>query len=316
MHPAKSVIFFTTASGAGYGLLSWFVMFDLLGYVPDGANITVVALGLAFALIIGGLLSSTLHLGHPERAWRALSQWRTSWLSREGVAAVGTFVPTGLYGLERLFGSEATSAGGSLLGFLGVFCCLGTVYCTAMIYASLKPIRAWYNKWTVINYLSLSVMTGLLLYLALAGTLGFGDPWSALVGMCAVVIAAVLKMAYWRFVDSSPSQSTTATATGLNTGTSVRLLEAPHSQANYLMKEMVFQVARKHAGTLRIAAIVAGFVLPVVLTGLWWASGNGLGGALGVLSALCAGAGVYTERWLFFAEAKHTVALYYGAQSV
>jgi hypothetical protein len=47
-------------------------------------------------LVSLGLLSSTFHLGHPERAWRAFSQWRSSWLSREGVAAVATYLPAGL----------------------------------------------------------------------------------------------------------------------------------------------------------------------------------------------------------------------------
>ena len=43
----------------------------------------------AFALLVSaGLLSSVGHLGKPLRAWRAFSQWRSSWLSREGVAAL------------------------------------------------------------------------------------------------------------------------------------------------------------------------------------------------------------------------------------
>jgi DMSO reductase anchor subunit len=50
---------------------------------------------LAALLVTLGLLSSTFHLGHPERAWRAFSQWRSSWLSREGVAAVATYLPAG-----------------------------------------------------------------------------------------------------------------------------------------------------------------------------------------------------------------------------
>ncbi len=54
---------------------------------------TKIAHVLALVLIGGGLLSSTLHLGNPQRAWRALSQWRSSWLSREGVMAMLTFVP-------------------------------------------------------------------------------------------------------------------------------------------------------------------------------------------------------------------------------
>src|SRR6188472_40678 len=103
MHPAYSVILFTTASGAGYGLLA------LLGLVglnhgpassfAFGATCMVIALG----LIALGLLSSTFHLGRPERAWRAFSQWRSSWLSREGVFSVFTFLPTAIFGIGWVF---------------------------------------------------------------------------------------------------------------------------------------------------------------------------------------------------------------------
>ena len=89
MHPALSIILFTTLSGLGYGLA--FVLG--LGVLDPHAISTRLAHPLALALIAGGLLSSTLHLGNPQRAWRALSQWRTSWLSREGVLAIVTFVP-------------------------------------------------------------------------------------------------------------------------------------------------------------------------------------------------------------------------------
>ena len=90
MHPAYSVILFTTASGAGYGLLVWLCLCGLFGLVPTERWLGIAGFGLAFALITAGLLSSTAHLGRPERAWRAFSQWRTSWLSREGVMAVAT----------------------------------------------------------------------------------------------------------------------------------------------------------------------------------------------------------------------------------
>ena len=85
MHPAWSIIFFTSASGLGLGLAAWVV----LGLIDLGnvINFFIVSV-FTFGLIGIGLLSSTLHLGHPERAWRALSQWRSSWLSREGVLAV------------------------------------------------------------------------------------------------------------------------------------------------------------------------------------------------------------------------------------
>src|SRR3546814_10763657 len=94
------------------------------------------------------LLSSTLHLGRPERAWRALSQWRSSWLSREGVAAIVTFLPVGLFALCWVV-AETNGGAAAAVGLLASLCCAVTVACTAMISASLKTIRAWCSAWTL-----------------------------------------------------------------------------------------------------------------------------------------------------------------------
>ena len=148
MHPAYSVIIFTTASGAGYGLLALLGLFNAFGSLPAAPWFMPVSLFLALGLVTLGLLSSTYHLGHPERAWRAFSQWRSSWLSREGVAAVATYVPGGLFFLCALFGvgSDGVVA---LLGLAASALAAITVYCTAMIYASLTTIRQWNNSWVV-----------------------------------------------------------------------------------------------------------------------------------------------------------------------
>src|SRR5919199_6711419 len=131
MHPALSIIVFTTASGAGYGLLALCGVLAALGLAPSEPGLALAACGLALVLISGGLLASMVHLGRPERAWRAFSQWRSSWLSREGVAAIATFVPAGLFALLWAgFGSTgpATMAAG-LLAAAGA---IVTVVCTAM----------------------------------------------------------------------------------------------------------------------------------------------------------------------------------------
>src|SRR5688572_5008836 len=92
MHPAFSVIFFTVMSGLGYGLWGFLGWYTLVGQPVDRTT-ALVALAVGGACIFAGLCSSLLHLGQPTRAWRAFSQWHTSWLSREGVAAVLSFVP-------------------------------------------------------------------------------------------------------------------------------------------------------------------------------------------------------------------------------
>src|SRR5690606_12450111 len=87
--------------------------------------------------------------GNPQRAWRAFSQWRSSWLSREGVLAVATFVPLGISALLALFQSRYSPVAG-IVGALGA---AATVYCTAMIYASLKSVQGWNTPLTPACYL-------------------------------------------------------------------------------------------------------------------------------------------------------------------
>src|SRR5690349_16144581 len=146
MHPAYSVIFFTTATGAGYGLLACLGISAGCGLIEPGFWFRFISLGLALVLVASGLLSSTAHLGRPERAWRAFSQWRSSWLSREGVASVATFIPAGLFGiLWAGFGSTGPAT--SIAGLLAAAGAIVTVVCTAMIYRSLKPIQRWCNGW-------------------------------------------------------------------------------------------------------------------------------------------------------------------------
>lgn len=229
-----------------------------MGLLPASAGFAFVATGLALAAIAGGLLSSTLHLGHPERAWRAMSQWRTSWLSREGLVAVVTFVPAGLFAAAWVFGGAISA----LLGLLAALGAVATVYCTAMIYASLKPIQRWNNGWVAPNYLAMGAMTGALWLHLLCRLFAFPASAVAWIAVLATVAAMALKLGYWRFIDGSQSASTPESATGLGRIGKVRLLEAPHTSENYLLEEMGFRIARKHARKLRLIALLAGFVAP------------------------------------------------------
>jgi sulfite dehydrogenase (quinone) subunit SoeC len=308
MHPSFSVIFFTTASGAGYGLLALLGVLAPLGITPASPLFGFVALGLALGGITAGLVSSTFHLGHPERALRAFSQWRSSWLSREGVASVVTYVPAGLFGIAWVFFGTVSA----LLGVLAALGAIVTIICTAMIYRSLKPIQRWHNSWVVPNYLALALMTGALWLSLLLQIFGAGNRGVAWLTLLSILLAAVLKLAYWRFIDSSASASTVASATGLGALGTVRLFEAPHTSENYLLKEMGFQIARKHAAKLRRIAFLLAFALPFVLALVPLLAAGWPAVIAAILAAPLATIGVLTERWLFFAEAKHAVTLYYG----
>jgi DMSO reductase anchor subunit len=315
MHPALSVIFFTTASGAGYGLLALTGLGFALGLVPQAPGFGLLSLGLALALVSAGLLSSTAHLGHPVRSSRAFSQWRTSWLSREGAMALATYVPAALFGVLWVI-SGRTGADAVLLGLVCVVLAAITVYCTAMIYAALKTVHQWHNQWVVPNYLALAVMTGAVWLNALLRLWGSPSATVAIVAVVSIPLAAWFKEHYWAFIDASRASSNPQTATGLSGRGKVRTLDFPHTEENYLLKEMGFKVARKHALKLRRLTLSMGFAAPLVLLLIAAVMPNAIATAAAALAALAAMAGVLVERWLFFAEARHTVTLYYGATEV
>ncbi|MDI1283194.1 MAG: dimethyl sulfoxide reductase anchor subunit [Reyranella sp.] len=311
MHPSLSVIFFTTASGAGYGLLALLGVLAPFGMLPADPLFGLVALALALGAITLGLVSSAFHLGQRQRAWRAFSQWRSSWLSREGVAAVATYLPAGAFGIGWVFLGSVSKAAG-LLAALGA---VVTVFCTSMIYRSLKPVPRWHNRWVVPNYLSLALMSGIL-WLALVLEIFGPRPELHKFVPIVIALAAVLKLGYWRFIDSAPATSTAGSATGLGAMGTVRLFEAPHTSENYLLKEMGFSIARKHAAKLRRLAIGVGFGLPFLLSFVPFVASGWPAIAAALAAAVLGTVGIFVERWLFFAEAQHSVTLYYGASAV
>jgi len=310
MHPAFSVIFFTTATGAGYGLLAVLGVLGGLQIIPADFWLGLVGLGLALGLIAAGLLSSTGHLGRPERGWRAFSQWRSSWLSREGVASVITFIPAGLFGLGWVFFGR-TEGWVAIAGLLAAIGAIVTVCTTGMIYASLKPIAQWHSRYTLPAYLIFAAMTGSVLLNALLQGFGIGSITVLASSLLANLAGWGWKLATWHHNDRLEIPTTANTATGLTDGT-VRSLEWPHTEENYLLKEMGFRIARKHSARLRQITQLLAFALPVLLLAIAFALPWPLAAMLSVLAAVAQFAGMLVERWLFFAEAKHTVTLYYG----
>ena len=262
-------------------------------------------------LITAGLLSSTVHLGRPERAWRAFSQWRTSWLSREGVAALATYIPAGLFGigwvlLGRTDGlvRPVRRARRSPRRRHRLLHRDDLRLAEAGPPVAQRPCRACLpgarpdDRRPVLN--------------ALLQLWGQPSVVVAALAAAAIPLAAWLKERFWRFVDTTSARPTPASAIGLPGGT-VRALDFPHTGENYLLREMGFAIARKHAIKLRRATLGAGFVIPLLLTLAAALLPTPLAAPAAFLALASAMAGVILERWLFFAEAKHSVMLYYGA---
>ena len=288
MHPAPSVILFTSLSGLGLGLL----FFLGLGYPPSTGWVAFVFFVVAYLLAVGGLMASTFHLGHPERAIKAFTQWRSSWLSREAWCAVAALVVMGFVGLGRVFFDTHWT----VLGWVGAALCLATVLTTSMIYTQLKTVPRWNTPITPILFLSYSGAGGALL----AGQIEMARVLLALL--------AAVQLAWWITGETALRRSGTnlGTATGLGDIGLPHAFEPPHTGSNYLTREMVFVVGRSHARLLRLVAILFAFAIPIFVLTLPFSH---LLAAVAVISHI---GGVFVARWLFFAEAEHVVGLYYG----
>lgn len=343
MRPTLSVIFFTVLSGMGYGLL-FLLGLGLLSrwpYLASAAHENASALKLfvfpdvvGFGLLSGvvlvsaGLVASLAHLGQPQRAWRALSQWRSSWLAREGVAALVSYIP--LLSLVVLFWlptfwhpaeheyvflqlyTPARPLGAALAAMA-----LVTLYCTSGIYTSLKTIHAWHNGYVLPGYLLFALLGGSSSTSMLQALIGGSvDPLLQRGLRLLIIVLAltciVLKRRYWRFVDATRHPATVESATGLGRYGQVRSVEAPHTEENYLTREMGFVLARKHSVRLRGIALILFGMTPVVfaIAALVWPALEYLCACFAFVSVT---AGTFIERWLFFAEARHVVMLYYHA---
>jgi len=289
MHPAPSLIAFTTLSGLGFGLMAWLG----LGLPPVTGWVAFAFYAIAFALAGAGLMSSTLHLGHPERALKAFTQWRSSWLSREAWLAIFAMAANGLYALGPIFFDARVT----VLGYLGTGLALATVAATAMIYTQLKTVPRWHHWSTPALFLAYAISGGAIL----AGQTGIAP--------ILLVVTGALQLWVWQDGDRrlAASGTTLATATGLGTRGAVRAFEPPHTGTNYLLTEMVHVVARKHSLKLRLIGFALAIILPwLILFVLPFSH------ALAALAVLSHVAGVACTRWLFYAEAEHVVGLYYG----
>jgi sulfite dehydrogenase (quinone) subunit SoeC len=288
MHPAPSVILFSTLSGLGFGFLAFLGWGALL---PSGWQ-AFLLWALGYGLAVAGLLAATFHLGNPKNALKAFSQWRTSWLSREAWASVAALVTLAPVALSDIFGHRLP-----VLGVLGGTLALVTVLTTAMIYAQIKAVPRWHHWLTPVMFLSFAVAGGAMLS---------GRSWAPLP---LLAVGAVL-LAVWRVGGGAFAKAgqTMGTATGLDRLGVPSVLDPAHTAGNYLKREMIFVVGRKHAVKLRKIALVLAAVLPAAIMllplGIWGIS----------LATVLHLAGALAARWLFFAEAEHVVGLYYGAR--
>lgn len=314
MHPALSVIFFTVVSGAGFGLVILTVSLGVLGGVPGlGATGVLTALFVGVVLATAGLMASTLHLANPKNAWRAFFRFRTSWLSREAVFSVLFYPCVMLYmfGLWRTGG--VNGLGMTIVGLLVLSLALATVFTTGMIYASLRTIPQWNSPLVPTNYLLLSLASGAVLLTGVTVFFGETPELIARLALVLLVVAGMAKAVYYFWIGK-PQGPTINAAIG-PTRARIRMLESGQSSDSFLNREFSYEADAYKIKQLRLVVYVCAFLLPfafLVMLLSTEAMAVSLVLALGASALLLVG--LLVERWLFFAEARHVVNLFYGRQ--
>jgi DMSO reductase anchor subunit len=322
MHPAFSVIFFTTLAGAGQGLfLALYTgqLYSVVKLLPAENSVGFYALGslIALVLLVGGLISSFFHLGRPERAWRSAAMWRTSWLSRE-VIVLPTFIgAVAVWGLVHYmgwnpvlftFGTSIEIDLSLLVGAVATLLCFTLFLCTGMIYACIKQLQEWATPLTVINYILLGGASGFMLATAFAAGQGSGMTW--FFGGWAVILTLLA------FVSRSASlfrnarikyKSSVQTAIGIRHSHIEQKAQGAMA-GSFNTREYFHGASKRKYKNIKWAFLILVFPLPLVLVSI------GLGAHLiGFLAAafLVQYIGLLLERWFFFAQANHPQNLYY-----
>jgi len=306
MHPAFSILFFTTLAGAAQGLLVALALAQI-GDVAMDSSFVLQAIALGLALLVAGLASSFLHLGHKMRAWRAVLMWRTSWMSREVIALPAYIGLTALWWLALYQGTD--SAFVRALPWAIVLGALVLWYCTAMIYACLRFIQEWAHWSTVANFILIGLASGGVLACALAASGGQAGLLSALApwATAATLVAALVRWFSLRRNNNLRPASTLQSATGIQ---SKRLVQKSMgmSAGSFNTREFFNGASQLVLRNVRWAFVLGLFVLPF---GLELCALSGASTWPWAWAALLQAPALIAERWVFFAQAKHPQNLYY-----
>jgi DMSO reductase anchor subunit len=311
MNPAFSVVVFTTAAGAGQGLVVALALAALLGVPLETASLRG-GLAVAIVLLVIGLAASFLHLGRPLRAWRAWLMWRTSWLSREVIVLPAFIVLVAAWWLVAR--DVAGAPASSLLPLAAIAVSALLWLCTAMIYACLRFIEEWAQPLTLVNFVLIGLSSGLVLACALAALAGEGKALAAALSaaLVATVVAGIARVAAIRRNDTLRHRSTLQSATGI---AAARLVQTSMgmSAGSFNTREFFHRASAAALRSIRRTAVALAFVVPALVVVLVWA--GALPAWACVFAALAQAPGLLADRWLFLAQAKHPQNLYYQVVS-
>ncbi len=321
MQPAFSVIFLTTLIGMGQGLfLAIYTeqVYSVLNVLEKNSSNEFYSLASAvsLALLILGLIASIFHLGRPERAWRAASMWRTSWLSREVIVLPTVMGLIFIYGIVHFMGWNLTimTVGTVaidltlIIGAITTLAVFSLYIATGMIYACLKFLQEWHSPLTVINYLLLGSASGFIMATLIASykqpeLISFFAGWSIML----LVLAFIFRMASLMRNKRLRPKSTVQTAIGVRhnkikqksmgfMGGSMNTRDFFHGQTRLFLKsiKMIFLIM---VFAIPLAMMIISLFEPSL--------------AVLVIASASIYIGLLAERWYFFAEGNHPQNIYY-----
>jgi DMSO reductase anchor subunit len=325
MHPAFSVIFLTTLIGAGQGLfLALYTgqLYSLANLLPaQSEHFYAIGSLTSLALLVSGLVASVFHLGRPERAWRAATQWRTSWLSREVIALPAAMALTFLYGLVHYLGwtqplfvvSETLPVDITLIiGALGTLVSFLLFLCTAMIYASLRFIKAWYTPLTVANFLFLGIASGFMLAAGISAYLGtelvaFYGTWAVIATLLGAVTRSI---SLYRNI-SARCKVDLQSAIGVH-HSQLRQKAQGFMGGSFNTREFFHHKSESLLLMVRYGFLLMVFIMPVVLILFAYSLEST---RLPIAAFAIQYLGLVLERYHFFTEARHPQNLYYQSMA-
>ena len=308
MYPSKSIIFFTVISGTGYGIFIGLLFNILFIEISYSLNYKLFISLVSFLMIVLGLLSSTLHLGHPERAWRAFSQWKSSWLSREGLVSVITFFPMVLF---YYFWINNINGYVFLLIILCIFSLL-TIFCTGQMYATLKTIPSWNNSLVTPIYIFNGITVGSLFVYSINFYFNYSIFLYEKFIIITIILNLLLKISYWILIRQK-TDTNIQTAVGIKSK-NISFFEGPHTGKNYLTNEMINKSNNKNNNLLRLTFCILTFIIPLYMINQYSTliADQFILKLSMIFVFILALVGMIIERYLFFIQSKHVVGLYYG----
>lgn len=324
MHPAFSVIFLTTLIGAGQGLfLALYTgqVYHTFGIVSTAAptDLYVVGTLLVVALMGLGLIASFFHLGRPERAWRAATMWRTSWLAREVIVLPAFTGVAFVWGAMHYFGVDpllAVNAAGTefrlslLVGFVAAVLAFLLYLCTGMIYAAVKFIQEWASPLTVINYTLLGLASGFTVAAALAAWYDHELTNAYVLWALVFTLLGFASRAFALRRNANLKRKTTiCTALGIR-HQKIRQISQGAMGGSFNTHEFFHHQSPQFVHAVKIFFLITAFIVPLTLVVIGWT--HSLFSLL-ALAAIVQYVGLVAERWFFFAQANHPQNLYYQA---